>query len=495
MVASNNANDVEVTKSDSNEAAIVGQRSPAGFRLVGSMSPAGHHMREQTSIISFARKLTRAEQKAACEKEEAAQRDRIASRQAREEEQRKRKRKPGRPPKVLALATDATAVALPEVRTDSQGIKKLWKNCDWFKEPKLLALDLQTVSSCRQFASAVRSRTLSASGTYHGTLNLTERVKNSIKRLASDFRPVRSGRKATLDAVPAARDEVVNVLKAMREADPNGRHAPHMLAANGEAFSVSSSWVHQFLDQKLKWSYRWVKSCGFMQDDMRLLYAMQQWSPAANENRDAICDTSKRPPSWEELVVDRFWGVKPELFYSMDATFVWFVPLGSACTYEESGAKSVTVSDADDQHGAIIPFAVKLTKLTGETVPMMVIYGGATQAITPGRERQASDDAQHIRARADAAGHVITASANHWMTEDTYKQWIEEIMLPDYQRTCKELDLVPNEANGILQIDVYAVHVAEPFMAWLQKNILAAPLHSCWLHRHCACVHVVCACV
>mmetsp|Transcript_29587 Transcript_29587/g.87521 ORF Transcript_29587/g.87521 Transcript_29587/m.87521 type:complete len:121 (-) Transcript_29587:2540-2902(-) len=116
--------------------------------------------------------------------------------------------------------------------------------------------------------------------------------------MSSAFQPVGSGRKATLDAVPAARDEVVNVLKAMRAGGrpvtattvralviaAMERHAPHMLAANGGAFSVSSSWVHQFLDQKMNWSYRWVKSCGLMQNDMRFLYAMQQWSPAANEN-------------------------------------------------------------------------------------------------------------------------------------------------------------------------------------------------------------------
>eukprot|EP00955_Chlamydomonas_euryale_P084346 363953-Chlamydomonas_euryale.AAC.6 len=66
---------------------------------------------------------------------------------------------------------------------------------------------------------------------------------------------------------------------------------------------------------------------------------------------------------------------------------------------------------------------------------MMVIYAGAIQASTPGRERQVSDDAKRIHACADAAGHVITISANHWMTEDTYNQWIEEIMLPSYRTT------------------------------------------------------------
>eukprot|EP00955_Chlamydomonas_euryale_P047608 353732-Chlamydomonas_euryale.AAC.3 len=110
-----------------------------------------------------------------------------------------------------------------------------------------------------------------------------------------------------------------------------------------------------------------------MQDDMRFLCAMHQWSPAANEsslltwhayttlakrcrvhaNRKATCDTSKTPPNWEELVGDmnahsavtiEAKGVEPELFYSMDETFAWFVPLGGACTCGQRGAKSVTVS-------------------------------------------------------------------------------------------------------------------------------------------------------
>eukprot|EP00955_Chlamydomonas_euryale_P077418 362936-Chlamydomonas_euryale.AAC.8 len=130
-------------------------------------------------------------------------------------------------------------------------------------------------------------------------------------------------------------------------------------------------------------------------------------------------------PNWEELVGDMnasiavtivAKGVKPELFYSMDDIFTR--------TYEERGAKSVTVSD--ELRGATIAFTIKLTD---EIVAMMVIHAGATQASTPGRERQVSDDAKRICAYADAAGHVMTVSADPCMTKGTYKQGIEEIML------------------------------------------------------------------
>eukprot|EP00955_Chlamydomonas_euryale_P110744 366019-Chlamydomonas_euryale.AAC.1 len=33
------------------------------------------------------------------------------------------------------------------------------------------------------------------------------------------------------------------------------RHAPRVLAAHGGTISVSTSWVHQFVDQKLNWSF------------------------------------------------------------------------------------------------------------------------------------------------------------------------------------------------------------------------------------------------
>eukprot|EP00955_Chlamydomonas_euryale_P015844 169612-Chlamydomonas_euryale.AAC.1 len=52
----------------------------------------------------------------------------------------------------------------------------------------------------------------------------------------------------------------------------------------------------------------------------------------------------------------------------MDETFVWFVPLGGACTYEERGAKPVTVSSADDKRGATIacqaPMHAKMDKMS-----------------------------------------------------------------------------------------------------------------------------------
>eukprot|EP00955_Chlamydomonas_euryale_P107245 365751-Chlamydomonas_euryale.AAC.3 len=39
------------------------------------------------------------------------------------------------------------------------------------------------------------------------------------------------------------------------------RHAPRMLTAHGGTISVSTSWVHQFIDQELNWSF-WVSRVG-----------------------------------------------------------------------------------------------------------------------------------------------------------------------------------------------------------------------------------------
>eukprot|EP00955_Chlamydomonas_euryale_P118246 366526-Chlamydomonas_euryale.AAC.7 len=88
--------------------------------------------------------------------------------------------------------------------------------------------------------------------------------------MSSAFRPG-SGCKATR-TLPAAPDGV-NVLQAMWTGGTPvkttligalviaamQRHAPHMLTAHKRAISVSTSWMHQFLDQKLNWLFRTSK--------------------------------------------------------------------------------------------------------------------------------------------------------------------------------------------------------------------------------------------
>lgn len=60
------------------------------------------------------------------------------------------------------------------------------------------------------------------------------------------------------------------------------------------------------------------------------------------------------------------------LVYSMDETFVFFVPMGSTHTFAEKGSKSVSVLGAEDKRGGTV---VLTCKPTGDVVPFLVSQG------------------------------------------------------------------------------------------------------------------------
>lgn len=74
-----------------------------------------------------------------------------------------------------------------------------------------------------------------------------------------------------------------------------------------------------------------------------------------------------------------------------------------------------------------------------------------------------------IRKQAEDLNHRVTHSDSHWQTQDTFKQYITEIIVPDYTAVCKQQQRVLNVQRMILQLDVYAVHRAEDIIKWLKE--------------------------
>ena len=69
-----------------------------------------------------------------------------------------------------------------------------------------------------------------------------------------------------------------------------------------------------------------------------------------NACRRATKAAQKLPDGWEQLVEDHHLRmaykvmleqIPPELVISMDETFVWYLPMGNATTYEETNSKAV----------------------------------------------------------------------------------------------------------------------------------------------------------
>lgn len=75
-----------------------------------------------------------------------------------------------------------------------------------------------------------------------------------------------------------------------------------------------------------------------------------------------------------------------------------------------------------------------------------------------------------FRAEAEAAGHRVTHSHSHWCVEDTYKEFITTIIVPDYLAVCKRLGLVAGTQKMLLQQDLYAVHRSESVVTWLRET-------------------------
>lgn len=90
------------------------------------------------------------------------------------------------------------------------------------------------------------------------------------------------------------------------------------------------------------------------------------------------CFCPLQPSDWEIKVEDMhlrmaaavmLHSIPKELVYSMDETFVFFVPMKGTRTYAEKGSKSVSVVGAEEKRGCTASITCKPT---GAMVPFMV---------------------------------------------------------------------------------------------------------------------------
>ncbi|KAG1656771.1 hypothetical protein FOA52_009598 [Chlamydomonas sp. UWO 241] len=106
------------------------------------------------------------------------------------------------------------------------------------------------------------------------------------------------------------------------------------------------------------------------------------------------------------------------------------------------GSSSVGIIGGEDKRGCTVMFGVKAS---GDVLPMQ-------------------------RQRANDGGHHITTTRSHWCTEESYKQWIEKIVVPDYLKTCEFFKKTPYEQWMILKVDAFSVHISDSILTWLQDT-------------------------
>ena len=59
---------------------------------------------------------------------------------------------------------------------------------------------------------------------------------------------------------------------------------------------------------------------------------------------------------------------------------------------------------------------------------------------------------------------------SHWQTVPSMKIWVAEVAYPYYVKTCEQLKLKVGEQAGILQIDVYRVHICDEYQERVRDN-------------------------
>ncbi len=112
-----------------------------------------------------------------------------------------------------------------------------------------------------------------------------------------------------------------------------------------------------------------------------------------------------------------------DLIINWDQTGIHYIPV-SSWTMEKEGAKRVEIAGVDDKRQITGVFGASLT---GDFLPVQLIYTGKTQRCLPS-----------IKFPCD---WHITFSCNHWANERTMLDYVDKILVPYISKKRKELKL------------------------------------------------------
>jgi len=153
---------------------------------------------------------------------------------------------------------------------------------------------------------------------------------------------------------------------------------------------------------------------------------------------------SKLPLTWEEdgvLMAKRIaahmemYSVHPSLVVNLDQTGVNLVP-SSSWTYERQGNAAVAAIGAEDKRQIT---AVIASSLRGDLLPLQLIFAGKTDRCHPAATIDSTASRVHI-----------THSENHWSSQQTMKEWLDEVLLP-YTTRCIQQHRLNSDASVVLE--------------------------------------------
>ena len=171
---------------------------------------------------------------------------------------------------------------------------------------------------------------------------------------------------------------------------------PSLLSENGSPVELSKEWAHKLL-----------RRMGFV-----------NWKATTSKSHMSVCDFEDTKKEFLQEIVDiaMIEEVPPELILNWDQTGINVVP-SSGWTMEQRGATWIEVTGVDDKRQIT---AVLCGSLTGDFLPLKLVYGGKNDCCNP-RSKLPSD-------------WDITHAPKHWSTKETTEGYVENIVLPYIRR-------------------------------------------------------------
>ncbi|KAF5381325.1 hypothetical protein D9615_008430 [Tricholomella constricta] len=131
---------------------------------------------------------------------------------------------------------------------------------------------------------------------------------------------------------------------------------------------------------------------------------------------------------------------------------------GCHMTYAPLGSKQVTTVGSEEKRAITVMVSIAND---GTLLPFQAIYKGSTNGSLP------SCNSRSMKAALDA-GFLFEPSktSTYWSTQETMKSFVNNILVPHYDRVIKRDNLRPDQRR-LWQIDCWSVHRSDEFLNWM----------------------------
>ncbi|KAF6752000.1 hypothetical protein DFP72DRAFT_751737, partial [Ephemerocybe angulata] len=148
------------------------------------------------------------------------------------------------------------------------------------------------------------------------------------------------------------------------------------------------------------------------------------------------------------------------LWVNSDQTQVVYAP-GDGMTWADKGAKQVASVGVDEKRAFTVMVSVSSD---GQVLPFQAIYEGKTERVVPSPKARYRAECDQIGCR-----FVPSKSSTYWSNQATMKLFVEDILVPFFDRQRARLDRPPS-SKALWTIDVFSVHRSQEFRDYMEAT-------------------------